>query len=228
MTLLSLREKYAFDELFHAPLRRSGGLLDDLMAGSNVTLTLQGETDWTFTLRNSRSTINQVKRSCGVSSPASRQQDRAEVSPPAPANGPLPQLVQAHLDEMDGMCKDSGGRLKGTDRALLTADFNRDGQTDYAIAHGAFMCTNFASMFTVSGGSNVTLFVSVPNGYREVLSRGSYGVRVEGRKLWLGLAGPACGYLKTAKSEARACERALTWNNARRQMEFTDIIHRRP
>lgn len=212
-----------FGELLQAPLRASGELLEELMAGSRVTVAPRGLKAWTFILRHSRSTIEEVKHRCGAAASQRTQHERVDAAPAIA--GRLPHPVQAHLDDMESMCQQLGGRLKGKDRALLTADFNQDGRSDYAIAQGAVMCTAAASLFAGSGGSNVTVFVSEPSGYREVWSRGSYGARVEGRKLWLGLAGPACGYPETARSEARSCERALVWNASRRRMEFSEIMH---
>lgn len=226
MTRLSPREKDLIGELLHVPLRPRGGLLDDLAAGTSVTVALKKLKGWTFTLRNSRSTIEEVRRACGSGVVQRIGSDRSDSSPVNA--GRLPPPVQDHLDEMDAECQQLGGRLKNKDRALLTADFNQDGLTDYAIAQGAVMCTTAASMFTGSGGSNVTVFVSEPSGYREVWSRGSYGARIEGGTLWLGLAGSACGYPETARSEAHSCERALVWNPARRHMALSDNIRENP
>lgn len=211
-----------FGELLQAPLRASGELLDELMAGSRVTVAPRGLKAWTFLLRHSRSTIGEVRRSCGAADSQRTQHERVNADPAIA--GRLPHPAQAHLDVMESMCQQLGGRLKGKDLALLTADFNRDGRSDYAIDQVAVMCIAAASLFSGSGGSTVTVFVSEPSGYREVWSGGSYGARVEGGRLWLGLAGPACGYAETARSEARSCERVMVWNASRRRMEFSEII----
>lgn len=109
---------------------------------------------------------------------------------------PLPDVVLAQMNRLDGQCKAAGGR-PGNARYVIAQDFTGDGVIDYLLSDGNCACLGRPNLFRRDGEARVEVFVAdragrVHRAYSELLT--AYRV-LAGRPVRLQIArkGPACG-----------------------------------
>ena len=149
----------------------------------------------------------------------------------AQAQQKLPSAVQKELAEMVKMCRDVGGKPMKSPELLIIADLTGDGLPDFVINQGAFNCDGAASLYSGSGGSQMSAYVGTPDGQAfQAFSAGSFGVEVDKAvkpaKLKVGVGGQLCGQRITAnmsRSEYKSCWRPVDWNDKKRKMDFAPV-----
>jgi hypothetical protein len=148
------------------------------------------------------------------------------------ASGKVPEEVATHIQRMTKECKTVGGTPladKFSEHAALA-----DGMEFWVINEGAFHCDGAASLFLGSGGSQVVVYLSLPNGHaRQIFAHGAYGMTVERRglsaKLWLVVGGPLCGQDgNPTHAGGISCERPLKWDAKAQRLDFAPLSAARP
>jgi hypothetical protein len=143
------------------------------------------------------------------------------------ASDKVPEEVAAHMQRMADECKKVGGTPL-SDKFAEQGPF-ADGLEFWAIDEGAFHCDGAASLFSGSGGSQVVVYLSLPNGHaRQVFAHGAYGMAIErtggSAKLWLGVGGPLCGQKgNPTTADAISCERPLRWDAKAQRLDFAPL-----
>jgi len=103
----------------------------------------------------------------------------------------------------------------------------------WAIDSGRFRCDGAQSMFSGSGGAQVSVFARLSDGQvRQVLMHGAYGMNVTGSrsslKLWLRVGGPLCGQAgQPSHAESILCDRPMVWDATAQKMDFAPIAEAR-
>lgn len=125
---------------------------------------------------------------------------------------PLPDVVLAQMNRLDGQCKAAGGR-PGNARYVIAQDFTGDGVTDYLLSEGNYACNGRPNLFRRDGEARVEVFVAdrtsrAYRAYSEVLT--AYRV-LAGRPVRLQIArkGAACGQ---GMAPNRFCGGEMVWN----------------
>ena len=143
----------------------------------------------------------------------------------------VPKEVAAHMRHMADDCKQTGGTpLPHTfvERGILA-----DGLEFWAINEGGFECDGAASLFSGSGGSQVVVYLSVPNGHaRQVFAHGAYGMTMERSGkfsiLLVGVGGQLCGHQGTSThADAISCDRPLRWDASSKKLDFAPLSQAR-
>ena len=143
----------------------------------------------------------------------------------------LPLAVQKELADMVKSCRDVGGKPMKSPELLVIADLTGDGLPDFVINQGAFICDGAASLFSGSGGSQMSAYVGTPDGQAfQAFSSGSFDVKVDKAvnpaKLQVVVGGQLCGQRVTAnmpRSEYKSCWRPVDWNATKRKMDFAPV-----
>lgn len=149
----------------------------------------------------------------------------------AQAQKKLPVVVQKELAEMVKMCRDVGGKPMKSPGLLIIADLTGDGLPDFVINQGAFNCDGAASLYSGSGGSQMSVYVGTPDGQAfQAFSSGSFGVEVDKAvkpaKLKVVVGGQLCGQRITGnmpRSEYKSCWRPVDWNDKKRKLDFAPV-----
>jgi len=146
------------------------------------------------------------------------------------ASDPIPQAVAAYIDDMKQTCEDSGGTpIAPAKTFLLSGHFRDAAHLDWAIDEGGFNCQGAQSIFSGSGGAQVTVFDSSPGeGASQAFQHGAYGMRVEHRSsgdvLWLNVGGPLCGQSGSpSHADSIECKRPLLWTKTGQEFEFAPL-----
>jgi hypothetical protein len=143
----------------------------------------------------------------------------------------VPEEVAAHMERMAHECKDVGGSPssdKFAEHGILA-----DGLKFWAINEGAFRCDGAASLFSGSGGSQVVVYLSLPDGHaRQIFASGAYGFSVEHSekfaRLWIGVGGPLCGQRDNpTQADTINCDRPLTWNARGQRLDLAPLSQAR-
>lgn len=143
----------------------------------------------------------------------------------------LPVAVQKELADMAKTCREVGGKPMKSPDLLLVADLTGDGLPDYVIDQGGFNCEGAASLFSGSGGSQMSAYVGTPDGQAfQAFASGSFGVKLDKEakptKLHVVVGGQLCGQRVTAnmaRSDHKSCWRPVNWNAKHRKMEFAPV-----
>lgn len=143
----------------------------------------------------------------------------------------LPQAVQKELAEMLKTCRDAGGKPMKSPELLVVAELTGDGLPDFVINQGAFNCEGAASLYSGSGGSQMSVYVGTPDGQaQQAFSTGSFDVKVDKTArpatLQVVVGGALCGQRITAsmpRSAYKSCWRPVQWNAKARKMDFAPV-----
>lgn len=149
----------------------------------------------------------------------------------AQAQKKLPLAVQKELAEMVKVCRDVSGKPMKSPGLLTVADLTGDGLPDFVINQGAFNCDGAASLYSGSGGSQVSAYVGTPDGRAfQAFSSGSFDVKVDKSvkpaKLQVVVGGQLCGQRVTAnmpRSEYKSCWRPVDWSERKRKLDFAPV-----
>jgi hypothetical protein len=145
---------------------------------------------------------------------------------------PLPPQVRAVIDGMKAECLSAGGKPDLSSDLLQSADLNGDGRPDHVIHEAAFECAGAASLFSGTGGGQVTVFITNANGgAARAFEHGAQGVRIEGSEVWLAVGGPLCSQKTnedTPRSAMQSCWRPLQWQAAKRTLDFAPLARIKP
>ncbi|WP_227817530.1 hypothetical protein [Nitrogeniibacter aestuarii] len=152
----------------------------------------------------------------------------------SPALPPLPLQVKSKVQEMIRACQAVGAQPDRSPELIHAADLTNDGIDDFVVNEGGFVCKGAASLFSGSGGSQATVFVSRGDGQAsDVFSAGHGGVQIDRSTTpataLLMVGGPLCGQKKAvSRAEATFCWRPLLWNAKTRTMDFAPVAQIRP
>jgi hypothetical protein len=144
----------------------------------------------------------------------------------------VPEEVAAHMQRMADECKEVGGTPL-PDRFVEQGIFANRSEF-WAIDEGGFHCDGAASLFTGTGGSQVVVYLSLPNGHaKQIFAKGAYGMAVERTggfaKLWLGVGGGMCGQKgNPTHADMIGCERPLRWDAKTQRLDFAPLSSIRP
>jgi hypothetical protein len=139
----------------------------------------------------------------------------------------VPEEVASHMQKMADECKEVGGTPlpdRFTEHGIFA-----DGLEFWAINEGAFRCDGAASLFSGTGGSQVAIYMSLPNGHaKQVFAGGAYGMTIEhfGKfaKLWLSVGGQLCGQKgDPTHADMMSCDRALRWDANAHKLDFAPL-----
>lgn len=142
-----------------------------------------------------------------------------------------PAVVRDALSEMSQDCRDAGGVPKKAPKLLVIAELTKDAWPDYIINQGAFNCEGAASLFSGSGGSEVSIYVGTPDGQAfPAFSSGALDVRIDRttmpNRLQLLVGGPLCGEQAIparSRSALTSCWRPVVWNFDKKKMEWAPL-----
>ena len=138
-------------------------------------------------------------------------------------DAPLPREVGAGLKAAAGLCTEVGGTPRTRD-AVKRTDLNGDGHTDFVLDVGSIQCDG---AFGVYGDreKGVTVYVGDgKGGATEAFADAAYGLRLDGGKLWLTLAGGQCGRKPAPDFASESfCERPLAWNATTRKFSYAPV-----
>ena len=132
------------------------------------------------------------------------------------------------MQKLAEACKQVGGPDAFAEHGILADDLEF-----WAINEGAFQCDGAASLIYGSGGSQVVVYLSLPNGHaKQVFAHGAQGMTVEhsGKfaKLWVGVGGKLCGQKgNPTHAEAISCDRPLRWNVNAQKLDFAPLLQAR-
>ena len=139
---------------------------------------------------------------------------------------------------MDLMCRNMDGKPANGPDLLRTIDLNGDSLPDYVLDQGAYVCDGAASLFSGTGGSQLTVWVSTAPGGRvsKAFEGGHQGVKVDlehkpRAQLLLALSGVQCGQQLTpltSNAELQACWRPLSWDAKRKTLQLAPLSEVRP
>ncbi len=154
----------------------------------------------------------------------------------AQAPSKFPAAVQQHLTSMAKMCRESGGIPVNAPEAVQVADLTGDGVTDYVINEGAYNCQGAASLFSGSGGSQMSVYVSTPDGRAaKAFESGAFDVKLDNAsapvKVLVMVGGQLCGQRITpnmSRSDYKGCWRPIDWDAKSRKMQFAPVSRVRP
>jgi hypothetical protein len=112
------------------------------------------------------------------------------------ASDKVPEEVAAHMQKMADACK----QVDGTPLPNPFVEHGNlaGGLEFWAINEGAFQCDGAASLFSGSGGSQVVVYRSLPDGHaKRIFAHGACGMAIErsgkSAKLWICVGGGLCG-----------------------------------
>ena len=143
----------------------------------------------------------------------------------------LPEEVAAHIKDMAEACKQADG-VPQPDPFVEHGSL-ADGLEFWAINEGSFRCDGAASLFSGSGGSQVVVYLSLPNGHaKQVFAHGAYGMTIErtghSAKLWVRIGGPLCGQKgNPTHADAISCDRPLRWDANAQRLDFAPLSQAR-
>ena len=142
----------------------------------------------------------------------------------------VPLAVAAYEKQLADACREAGGTPgKPTAAFIAHGDLNGDGIDDWAVDEGGLNCKGAASIFAGSGGSQVIVFVGLPNGdARKAFQHGAYGMKLEvvgsSQTLWLRVGGPLCGQAGSpTHAEAMDCDRPIAWGKEHQRFDFAPL-----
>jgi len=147
----------------------------------------------------------------------------ALLRPAVAAGATLPAAVQKELKALEAVCTEVGGTPRSA-KAVTEVDLTADGTPDWVVAVEAIDCEGAPSVYG-DRAKGVTIFVGDgAGGAAQGFTGAAYGVKLEGAKVWLTVAGDECGAppAKDFASE-RFCERALVWNAATKRLELAPV-----
>ena len=139
----------------------------------------------------------------------------------------VPEEVEGHMKRMADACKDVGGTPlpdRFTEQVIFA-----DGVGFWAIDEGAFKCDGAASLFSGTAGSEVAIYLSLPNGRaKQVFASYAYGMAIEhlGKfaKLWLSVGGKLCGQKgDPTHADMMSCDRPLRWDANAHKLDFAPM-----
>lgn len=135
---------------------------------------------------------------------------------PAMAQGGVPEVIKARVNELVATCAQAGGTLgdmRGQGQFVIPADLTGDGRTDFIVSEGNFPCTGKPTLFRPDGLGRLQVYAGDgAGGARLLFDDRLIAFRVlagKPSKLQIARKGPACG----AGASAR-CGDELRWNAA--------------
>ena len=139
----------------------------------------------------------------------------------------LPTSVAADLKSVGDQCREVGGKPLTRD-AVKHLDLNGDAKDDFVLDVGQVNCDGAAGVYgdrekaiTVYVGDGAT---GASNAFSDLV----YGAKIEGEgpaaKLWLTVAGEACGKKPAADfASENFCDRALLWNAKTKKFDYAPL-----
>lgn len=138
---------------------------------------------------------------------------------PAFAASPPPG-VTAFVKQLSDRCEGGGGKPSVQGRLTQSIDINGDKLPDWILDESAAHCAGGQSP-NLAGPTQIMVFAGSKDGDAQpVFQQSAYGIRIEGRVIWLVLRGSQCG----PKGESgQYCDRPLTWNERSARVEFAPV-----
>lgn len=154
----------------------------------------------------------------------------------ARAQGEVPHAVQSAMAELTQMCQDAGGKPISSPNLLRVADLTGDDVPDYILDQGAFNCDGAASLFSGSGGSQMTIFVGMPGGKAtQAFTSGTFGMKLDKdstpARLTVIVGAELCGQRITAsmaRARYKSCWRPILWSASAKAFEFAPVGQIKP
>lgn len=143
----------------------------------------------------------------------------------------LPVEVRQLIAEMEEECRGVDAVPESSPGLVNAVDLTGDGIDDYVIDQGAFVCNGAASLYFGSGGSQMEIYVGMPDGHaRPGFHHGHFGVYIEPTassvaQVVLGLGGEGCGQDTDglSRAEFQSCLRPLVWDAERQEFDFAPL-----
>ena len=163
----------------------------------------------------------------------------AQSAPPPRTISPnfLPMEIRRAVNEVNALCKDSGGRPGRSSKLIKFVDLTGDGVTDYVMDLGYYDCQDAASAVSAGqSGNAVTIFVGGPNNTaRKAFNAVSQGVEIETKggapRMLIAVMGPDCGQRNAASlpmSQVAVCMRPLRYDPVRQVFVLGPLSEKRP
>lgn len=135
----------------------------------------------------------------------------------------VPKAVAADLKAIAAECTGAGGKALTAD-AVKRVDLNGDGKEDFVLDVGSINCDGAPGIYG-DREKGVTVYVgNGKNGAKKAYAGSVFGVKIEGKKLWLTVAGTDCGKKPAANfADEKFCDRAITWDGKKKAFEFAPV-----
>jgi hypothetical protein len=154
----------------------------------------------------------------------------------AQAQQKLPLSVQHELSKLAKMCKEVGGKAVQSPGLLSIVELTGDQFPDFVIDQGAFNCEGGASLFSGSGGSQVSVYAGTPDGQAmQAFSGGASGVELDKQSkpaaLKIRVGGSLCGQKVTPETPRwayKACWRQVLWSAEKRSFVYAPLSKMEP
>jgi hypothetical protein len=152
----------------------------------------------------------------------------AGTAPAQPPVAPrLPTAVAADLKSVADQCREVGGKPLTQD-AVKRVDLNGDAKDDFVVDLGQVNCDGAAGVYG-DREKGVTVYVGDgAAGASNAFSDFVYGAKLVGEgpaaKLWLTVAGEACGRKPAADfASENFCDRAIVWNAKTKKFDYAPL-----
>ena len=155
----------------------------------------------------------------------------------APAQGKLPESVEAWFQQHEQTCTQSGGEFDSRNAPSEVADLNGDGRPDYILSASRLNCKNAESVFSsAGGGSGITVIAGTADGkgkvaFNETVHDFQLDKRHRPARLYLTVGGSWCGQQNAenlSRPDIKHCQRPLRWNRSKQIFEFAPLSAARP
>lgn len=149
----------------------------------------------------------------------------------------LPMEIRRAVNEVNQMCKESGGAPGKSSKLIKFVDLTGDGVIDYVMDLASYDCEGAASAVSAGqSGNAVTIFVGGPNNTAKdayhAVTQGTELVTEAGRRrLHVAVMGPDCGqkpYSKRAMVDVAVCWRPLNWDAGKKVFVLAPLSEKRP
>jgi hypothetical protein len=163
----------------------------------------------------------------------------AQAAQPAPGTmspNLLPMEIRKAVNEVNALCKDSGGNPGRSSKLIRFIDLNGDGFTDFLMDLGYYQCDGAASAVGAGqSGAAVTIFLGGPgNTARKAYDAVTQEVEIDTQgaapRVFIAVMGAECGQKNAANlpmSQVAVCSRPLKYNAVTQTFELGPLSERR-
>lgn len=148
----------------------------------------------------------------------------------------LPLEIRRAVNEVNQLCKESGGTPGKSSKLIKFVDLTGDGVVDYVMDLAFYDCQGAASAVSAGqSGNAVTIFVGGPNNTARdayhAVTQGAELVTEAGRpRLHVAVMGPDCGQKPSSKRamvDVAVCWRPLNWDAGKQAFVLSPLREKR-
>lgn len=133
----------------------------------------------------------------------------------------LPKSLQNEIANAGEFCRENQGRFSLAEHTVRSADLNGDSLPDYVLDESGYQCQGAEQLFSGTGGSQVSIWISDSAGKAVVaFVHSAFGSGIEAgspARAYLTVGGKLCG---NTQSDETRCQRPLQWQADRQEFDF--------